>query len=164
MYNLSHTELLLLACCFGCCWLNCWINSCTVLYNTLNMCLVACISGCWFLELTGCLLVTFGGTLGSSVDDSLDGAYLGRFNLSRFVHLNRLPSISRHFSKGRDFRPTKLIWQIGQIHPCMNRIHIQPHTGTEDIIISWLEWLTFKEAIWVQYQVKFKIILLNPSN
>ena len=52
-------------------------NTCTVLYKTLKIHLVASIIGCWFQELIGYL--TFSGAPASNVDDSLDGAYLGPF-------------------------------------------------------------------------------------
>ena len=53
------------------------VRRCTVLYKTLNMCLVASIIGPRFWELIGCL--TFGGVPGSNVADSLNGTYLGPF-------------------------------------------------------------------------------------
>ena len=45
------------------------------------MCLAASIIGCRFQELIGCLSVTFGRVPVSNVADSLNGAYLGPFNL-----------------------------------------------------------------------------------
>ena len=39
------------------------------------------------------------------------------------------------FSKWRDFRPVRWIRRIGQIHPCMNRIQLQPCTSTENILV-----------------------------
>ena len=56
------------------------MRPCTVLYNTLNMCLAASIIGCQFRELIGCLSMIFSGASGSNVDNSSDGAYLGPFN------------------------------------------------------------------------------------
>ena len=34
------------------------------------------------------------------------------------------------------------------------RIHLQPHTSIEDILVQWLEWLTAKQAIYFQSLVK----------
>ena len=56
------------------------LSTCTILYKTLNMHLVASIIGCRFHELISCLAVTFGGAPGSNVDDSLDGVHLGPFS------------------------------------------------------------------------------------
>ena len=36
----------------------------------------------------------------------------------------------------------------------MNRIQLQPHTSTENIVVLWLRWLTVKQVIWVQTLVK----------
>ena len=43
------------------------------------MCLQQVSLAVWVGELTGCVFVTFIGAPGSSVADSLDGAYLGPF-------------------------------------------------------------------------------------
>ena len=39
------------------------------------------------------------------------------------------------FSKWSIFRPIRWIRQIRQNHPCMNRIQLQPHTSTENILV-----------------------------
>ena len=36
----------------------------------------------------------------------------------------------------------------------MDRIQLQPNTGTENIVVEWLEWLIAKQAIWAQSLVK----------
>ena len=64
--------------------------------------LVASILGCQFLELIGCLSVTFGGAPGSNVADSLDSTYLGLFtNVTSTVRSLSRPSkfpVSRSLS------------------------------------------------------------------
>ena len=90
MYNLSSAKLLLY-------WLTTseslgigpGLSTCTVLYNTLNMHLVASIIGCQFRELIGCL--TFSGAPGSNVDNSLGGAYLGLFSTPLLFEVNPIP-------------------------------------------------------------------------
>ena len=54
---------------------------------------MASITGCQFLELIGCLSVTFGGAPGSNVADSLDSTYLGLFtNVTSTVRSLSRPS------------------------------------------------------------------------
>ena len=54
---------------------------------------MASIIGCQFLELIGCLSVTFGGAPGSNVADSLDSTYLGLFtNVTSTVRSLSRPS------------------------------------------------------------------------
>ena len=55
------------------------------------------------------------------------------------------------FSKWRNVRPIR--W-IEQNYSCMNRIQLQPDTSTENILVQSLEWLTVKQAIWVQFLFK----------
>ena len=62
------------------------------------------------------------------------------------------PSI--FFSKWSNFCLIRWIRPIGQNHPCMNRIQLQPRRSTENILVQWLKWLTVKQGIWVQSLVK----------
>ena len=62
-----------------------------------------------------------------------------------------------------------LIKCIRQNHPCTNRIQSQPHRSTENTLVQWLEWLTAKQAIWIQSLAKVcesfvTFILLKSSN
>ena len=63
------------------------------------------------------------------------------------------------FSKWRDFCPIRWIRRIGHNHPWMNRIQLQVHTRTENILEQLLEGLTAKQVIWIQSLVKFLNIL-----
>ena len=65
-----------------------------------------------------------------------------------------LPGKLVFFFKWRDFHPIRWIRQIEQNHSWMNRIHLQPHTSTENILAYCLEWLTAKHVIWVQSLIK----------
>ena len=83
MYNLWNTKplLLVLSWCFNT-WLECQ-NTHTVLCKVLNVHLWQVSLAGVSRSLIGHLSVTFGGTPNFDVADSLDGAYLGLFRLSK---------------------------------------------------------------------------------
>ena len=57
--------------------------------------------------------------------------------VDRTTPVKTLPSRNFNlvFSKWRYFRRIRWIKQIRQNHPCMNRIQLQPHTSTENILV-----------------------------